>query len=80
MGVGRRDVCINFGVARGGGAWRSSMPQGHERSGRDLEASSLPGLWVADLDGDGRDELLFHDGGVCACRSDLERAVVAADP
>ena len=46
--------------------------QGHERRRRELEAGSLPGLWVADLDGDGRDELLFHDGGsLRACRRDL---------
>ena len=71
-GTGPRDVCINFGVAPGRRRVAILDAQGHERSGRDLEASSLPGLWVADLDGDGRDELLFHDGGsLRACRRDL---------
>ena len=71
-GTGRRDVCINFGVAPERRRVAILDAQGHERSGRDLEAGSLPGLWVADLDGDGRDELLFHDGGsLRACRRDL---------
>ncbi len=71
-GTGRRDVCINLGVATGRRRVAILDVHGHERSGRDLEASSQPGLWVADLDGDGRDELLFHDGGLLrACRRDL---------
>jgi outer membrane protein assembly factor BamB len=71
-GTGRRDVCINFGVAAGLRRVSILDAQGHERSGRDVEKGSLPGLWVADLDGDGRDELLFHDGdSLRACRRDL---------
>ena len=71
-GTGPRDVCINFGIAPGRRRVAILDAQGHERSGRDLEASSLPGLWVADLDGDGRDEMLFHDGGFLrTCRRDL---------
>ena len=62
-GTGRRDVCIDFGVASQRRRVAILDAQGHERRGRELEAGSLPGLWVADLDGDGRDELLFHDGG-----------------
>ena len=45
-GTGRRDVCISFGVAPGRRRVAILDSQGHERSGRDLEASSLPGLWV----------------------------------
>ena len=72
MALGRRDVCISFGVAPGRRRVAILDAQGHERSGRDLEKGSLPGLWVADFDGDGRDELLFHDGGsLRACRRDL---------
>ena len=71
-GTGRRDVCISFGAAPGRRRVAILDAQGHERTGRDLEKGSLPGLWVADLDGDGRDELLFHDGGsLRACRRDL---------
>ncbi len=71
-GTGRRDVCISFGVAPERRRVAILDARGHERTGRDLEKGSLPGLWVADLDGDGRDELLFHDGGsLRACRRDL---------
>ncbi len=71
-GTGRRDVCISFGVAPERRRVAILDAQGHERSGRDVEKGSRPGLWVADLDGDGRDELLFHDGGsLRACRRDL---------
>ena len=71
-GTGRKDVCISFGAAPGRRRVAILDAQGHERSGRDVEKGSLPGLWIADLDGDGRDELLFHDGGsLRACRRDL---------
>jgi hypothetical protein len=37
-----------------------------------VESIGPPVLTAADLDGDGRDELLFHDGDrLCACRRDL---------
>ncbi len=71
-GTGPRDVCISFGAAAARRRVAILDAKGHERTGRDLEKGSLPGLWVADLDGDGRDELLFHDGGFLrACRRDL---------
>ena len=79
-GTGPSGVCINFGVTPERRRVAILDAQGHERSGRDLEKGSLPGLWVADLDGDGRDELLFHDGGSLRLPARLERAVVAADP
>ncbi len=79
-GTGPRGVCINFGVAPERRRVAILDAQGHERSGRDLAAGSLPGLWVADLDGDGRDELLFHDGGFLRLPARLERTVVAAEP
>ena len=47
--------------------------EGHERNGRDLESGSVHTLLNVDLDGDGRDELLFHDGGrLRACSGDLK--------
>jgi hypothetical protein len=71
--TGRRDVCISFATAPGSRRVAILDAQGHERNGRDVEKGSLPGLWVADLDGDGDDELLFHDGSsLRACRSDLK--------
>ena len=71
-GNGRRDVCVSFGVAPGKRRVAILDARGQERSGRDVEQGSLPGFWVTDLNGDGRDELLFHDGGsLRACRRDL---------
>jgi hypothetical protein len=47
--------------------------QGGERIGRDLESDSVPTLRSVDLDGDGRDELRFHEGGsLRACRGDFK--------
>ena len=72
-GSGRREVCVNFGISPGRRRVVILDAKGHERIGRDLEPGSLPRLWVADLDGDGRDELLFHDGGsLRACRRDFK--------
>jgi hypothetical protein len=71
-GSGRRDVCISFGVAKGRRRVVILDAQGHERRSREVDQGSLPGFWVTDLDGDGRDDLLFHHGGsLRACRRDL---------
>ena len=59
---GRLDVCVNFSIAQGRRVVILDA-EGHERNGRDLESGSVHTLLNADLDGDGRDELLFHDGG-----------------
>jgi outer membrane protein assembly factor BamB len=71
-GTGRRDVCISFADAPGRRRVAILDALGRERSDYGVEKGSLPGLWVADLDGDGHDELLFHDGSsLRACRRDF---------
>ncbi len=71
-GSGRRDVCVSFGVEPGPRRVVILDARGQKRASRDLTADSLPALKSADIDGNGRDELLFHDGDrLCACRGDL---------
>jgi len=70
-GRGGREVCLNVGTANGRRRILILDAHGRERSGRDV------GQWItlasADLDGDGRDELLFHDDGrLRASRGDLK--------
>ena len=72
-GSGRREVCVNFSISQGRRRVVILDARGRERIGRDLEPVSVPTLRCADLDGDGRDELLFHEGGrLRACRGDLK--------
>ena len=72
-GSGRREACVNFNIAQGRRHIAILDSQGHERIGRDLESGSVPTLLNVDLDGDGREELMFHDGGLLrACRGDLK--------
>ena len=72
-GSGRREVCVNYGISQGLRHLAILDAQGYERVGRDLQSGSVPTLLNVDLDGDGRDELLFHDGGhLRACRADLK--------
>jgi outer membrane protein assembly factor BamB len=69
---GRRDVCVSFSIAPHRRRVEIIDAKGRSRVGRDVESIGPPALTAADLDGDGRDELLFHDGGrLCACRGDL---------
>ena len=71
-GSGRRDVCISFGIAPEQRRVVVLDAKKHPRASRDLTSASLPTLMSADVDGDGRDELLFHDAGrLRACRGDL---------
>ena len=71
-GSGRRDVCVIVGAAPGPRRLVILDAKGHPRASRDLTTVSLPTLQSADVDGDGRDELLFHDAGrLWACRGDL---------
>jgi len=58
----RKDICVNFGIAEGRRRVVILDAQGQTRGSRELAPASLPMLVSADLDGDGRDELLFHDG------------------
>ncbi len=57
-GNGRREVCLNFGI---GGGRRVVIldAQGRQRLARDLGPEPMGALTCADLDGDGRDELLL---------------------
>jgi len=71
-GKGRREVCLNVAIS---GRRRRIMildARGRERPGRDLPPSWSSRLTSADLDGDGRDELLFVDADrLRATRGDL---------
>jgi outer membrane protein assembly factor BamB len=71
-GSGRREVCVIVGDAPGPRRVVILDAKGHQRASRDLTPVTLPTLISADVDGDGRDELLLHDAGrLCACRGDL---------
>jgi hypothetical protein len=71
-GSGRRDVCVSFGMSPGRRRVVILDARGQERVRRDLTSVSLPTFISADVDGNGRDELLFHDAGrLRACRGDL---------
>jgi hypothetical protein len=71
-GISRREACVNIGLSQSGRRVVILDAKGRERAGRELKPGSLPLLMNADLDGDGRDELLFHDGdSLRACRGDL---------
>jgi hypothetical protein len=70
---GRMDVCVNFSNSHGRRRVVILDAQGNECNGRDLESETVPTLVNVDVDRDGRDELLFHDGGrLHACRGDLK--------
>jgi tRNA A-37 threonylcarbamoyl transferase component Bud32/outer membrane protein assembly factor BamB len=72
-GSGRREACVSFFGISHGRRLVILDAKGHERIGRDLESRPVPTLWNADLDGDGRDELLVHEGDrLRAYRADLE--------
>jgi tRNA A-37 threonylcarbamoyl transferase component Bud32 len=70
-GTGRREVRFDFGTADG----RRVMvldAQGHERAGREPAGKRGAIAACADLDGDGRDELLVQDDArLFACRDGL---------
>jgi hypothetical protein len=69
---GRREVCVSFGVAPECRRVEILDSQGRSRGARDTESVNLPELIHVDLDGDGRDELLFRNAGrLCAVRGDL---------
>jgi hypothetical protein len=71
-GSARKDVCVSFEGREGPRRVVILDSQGHKRASRDLKAGSLPVLKTADLDGKGRDEVLFQDGDqLWACRGDL---------
>jgi hypothetical protein len=71
-GRGRRDVCLNVAISRDKSRIAILDARGHERAGRDRPASWSNHLMSADLDGDGRDELLFLDADrLHAARGDL---------
>jgi serine/threonine protein kinase len=71
-GSGRKEVCVNFGRLEGRRRAVILDVEGRERIRRDLEPVCVATLRSVDLDGDGRDELLFHDGGrLRACRGNL---------
>ncbi|HEX3448815.1 MAG TPA: VCBS repeat-containing protein, partial [Isosphaeraceae bacterium] len=71
-GRGRREVCVSFGVAPECRRVEILDSQGRSRGARDTESVNLAELINVDLDGDGRDELLFRDAGrLCAVRGDL---------
>jgi outer membrane protein assembly factor BamB/predicted Ser/Thr protein kinase len=71
-GRGVRTVCLNAGIVNGGRRLKILDAHGGERAGRDLTPSGSIALASADLDGDGREELLVHyDGKLRALRSDL---------
>jgi hypothetical protein len=72
-GRGRREVCVGFGVAPECRRVEILDSKGRSRGGRDTESVKLPELVHVDLDGDGRDELLFRNAGrLCAVRGDLK--------
>ncbi len=71
-GNGVQSVCLNF---EGPGGRRVVVfdGEGKERGHRDFEDGGAPSSKAADLDGDGRDELLVsYDGRVHACDRDLK--------
>jgi predicted Ser/Thr protein kinase len=71
-GNGRREVCLGFDVASGRRVVILDA-QGQERAARDLGPERVRVLACADLDGDGRDELLLQDvEGLHACRGNLK--------
>ena len=68
-------------LRRTGAASRSSTRRAGVESGATWNRSICPALTTADLDGDGRDELLFHDARPAVCAPGRpERTLVAADP
>ena len=72
-GISRREPCVNFGSSQGRRRVAILDAKGRERAGRELKPGSLPLLMNVDLDGDGRDELLFHDGdSLRACHGDFK--------
>ncbi len=72
-GKGRRDVCLNVGLAAGLRRVVVLDAQGRERGRRELGPTGSITLESADLDGDGREELLLqYDGKLRACRGDLK--------
>ena len=80
-GTGRRDVCINFGVAPGRRRVAILDAQGHERSGRDLEARlSARALGRRPRRRWPRRVALSRRRLFARLPARLERAVVAADP
>ena len=71
-GRGQREVCVSFGVAPESRRVEILDSQGRSRGARDTESVNLPELINVDLDGDGRDELLFRNAGrLCSVRGDL---------
>ena len=68
-----RDVCVNVRISDNRQRVLILDATGKERAGRDLKAVSASTLTAADLDGDGRDELLFlDDDRLRAVRRNLE--------
>ena len=75
-GKGRRDVCLDFGK-------RVVIldAQGRERASREPAGNAGKIVACADLDGDGRDELLFQgDDRLYALPGRPQGAVVPAEP
>ncbi len=71
-GKGQRDVCLNVGLADGRRRIVILDAQRRRRTRRELGADASSALESADLDGDGREELLLqYDGRLRACRGDL---------
>jgi hypothetical protein len=71
-GISRREACVNIGIAQDRRRVVILDAKGRERAGRELKPGSPPLLMNVDLYGDGRGELLFHDGAsLRACRGDF---------
>ena len=71
-GNGRRQVCLDFGLAGGGRRLVTWTPRARRTRVADEMPSQGRSWPAADLDGDGRDELLLQAGDwLDACRGDL---------
>lgn len=72
-GNGGRTVCVNIGRPANGRALMLLDSKGHERASRTTDARWWTTLEAADLDGDGRDEILWNfDSTLRAGRGNLE--------
>jgi len=72
QGKGQREVCLNVGLANGRRRVVILDAKGRELVRRELGPGGSSTLESADLDGDGREELLLqYDGKLRACRDDF---------